>query len=86
MAPKLTYIHLNGRASSRFMDYIDKTYPQLEKKWHCFTDYSVLVVPGEYADDKLQAIITDIKNRYPIEIETVIEPANASANVNTKAK
>jgi hypothetical protein len=72
MAPKLTKIHLNGRASERLMNYVDKTYPDLERKWHCFTDYSVLIVPGTTPNDKLQAIITDIRNRYPLEIETIL--------------
>jgi hypothetical protein len=54
------------------MNYVDKTYPDLERKWHCFTDYSVLIVPGTTPDDKLQAIITDIRNRYPLEIETIL--------------
>jgi hypothetical protein len=76
MAPKWTKIFLNAGTSQRVVDFIHKEYPSLDCAFHYFDDFSVLKVPGDMPNMELQALITKIKNIYPIEIKTEIEPAN----------
>jgi GTP cyclohydrolase III len=78
VAPKQTKIFLNAGCSQRVVDFINREFPQLECKFHYFDDFSVLTVPGNMPNMELQALITRIKNIYPVEIQTEIEPANKS--------
>jgi hypothetical protein len=73
MAPELTKIYLNAGTSQRVVDFIEREYPQLECKFHYFDDFSVLTVPGTMPNEDLQALITKIRNIYPIEIFTDLD-------------